>query len=197
MIKALKTFLIGGVLGCAMQLQAQEIKPQVSFSTFTPVNYGVEFQWYPAGIIPSIESDFMLNERFTLNARVGMNIADRQDFSPHNDHEEGTGFGGSLGVRYYHKPSTYRNFFLGLRADVWDMTIDWTNFGPPKETGSTDITILQPTLEVGYLYQIGNSLWNVGVDAALGFEINVKTEGNEVAQGRVSLLSLHINRGIR
>jgi len=196
MFKSIKIFSFAVVMICGLTLHAQDTKKAGlgPYSFFSPTNVGLEFQWYPAGIIPGIEADWVLTKNLTLNTRIGMNIADRQDFSKFHDHEEGKAFGGSLGVRYYLSDLHYHRSFIGLRTDIWDMTIDWTNFGPPEQKGSTDILIVQPTIELGYLHTIGNSPWNVGVALALGFEINVKTEGEEVAQGRVSLLSLHFNR---
>jgi hypothetical protein len=176
-------------------VQAQETNSELDEKKFLkPVNTGLELQWYPTGIIPSMETEWIINHRLSLSTRIGMNLADRKDFSEFHDHEEGSAFGGSLGFRYYLTPNTYNKWFLGLRTDLWDMTIDWENYGPPSTKGATDILILQPTLELGYLHQLGTSPWNIGAAMALGFEINIVTVGEEVAQGKVSLLSLNLNR---
>lgn len=176
--------------------KSQEITPLASgYSGF--VNYGIEFQWYPAGIMPTIEADYAIGSHMTIMGRIGMNIADRQDFSPHHDHEEGNGPGGSLGVRYYLKPGEFGKFYAGLRSDIWSMTINWTNNGPPVEKGSSDILIVQPTLELGYLHRFGDSPWKAGLSLTNGFEINVKTEGEEVAQGLITLVGVRINRTLK
>jgi hypothetical protein len=197
MSKLIKTVCMSMLVLILIDTQAQvqtEQKSEESFAKGKAINTGFQIQWYPAGLIPSIESEWVLTNRLSLSTRLGMNLADRQDFSPFHDHEEGEAFGGSIGLRYYRNANSFKGWFIGLKTDLWDMTIDWGNTISQNTKGSTDILILQPTFELGYLHQIGNSKWNVGASLALGFEINIKTVGEEVAQGKVSLLGLGINR---
>jgi len=62
------------------------------------INFGAHIQAYPAGIIPSAHLEWAFSSKYQLHTRLGMNITNRQDFSPYHSHEEGSGFGGSIGL---------------------------------------------------------------------------------------------------
>ena len=164
------------------------------YKKFQPINSGLEIQVYPAGIMPGIVSDWYLKDHFALNTRLGLNMANRHDWSGFHDSEKGTGYGGSIGLRYYVHPEC-DGLLFGVRSDLWKMRINWEKHDvTPIEKGHTDILILQPTAEIGYLWRLKESKWNIGAILALGFEINIKTEGEEVGQGRVSLFGAMLTR---
>jgi hypothetical protein len=146
---------------------------------------GVEFQAYPAGIIPGITGEYQWSETSSLVFRVGANLADRQDFSGLNDDETGWGPGGTVGYRYQFKNT---GWYLGARTDFWWMKIDWQDADEVPASGTTRIGVLQPTLEGGYCWN--RELWKFGVGTAQGFEINVISRGEDVGQGFISLIQL-------
>ncbi len=154
---------------------------------------GAEVQWYPAGWIMGPSVNYFVAPKHCLNARLGINIANRKNFSGLNDDEKGNAFGGSLGYRFKFKPEK-SSFFLGARVELWGMKIKWKNkIGTPQEThGTTKITIFQPTAEVGYWVTFKDRNWNLLISAGGGAEINIKTVGKEVGQGGMWLLGVSV-----
>ncbi len=61
--------------------------------------------------------------------------------------------------------------------------------GPPPRSGSTDVSVLVPSLEGGYSWPIrrgGRFDFNVG----LGYEFNVDTDGEGVGEGAILVLGV-------
>lgn len=152
---------------------------------------GADVQWYPAGWIIAPSVGYFVAPKHVVSARVGVNLADRKDFSGLNDDEKGTGFGGSIGYRFVFTPKK-NSFFLGARVDLWGMKIKWKDkIGTPQATnGTTKITIFEPTAEVGYWLKVKNSKLNLLFSGGGGAEINIKTNGKEVGEGGVWLLGV-------
>jgi len=144
---------------------------------------GLELQVYPAGVILGIRGGLIFDRQQELNLRLGYNIARRGDFGEH-DNEEGGGPGFSLGYRY-HFMDNLKDLFIGARADIWFMDIDWRD-DQPLRTGTTNITVFQPTLETGYDL-LKRSDWTVAPTVSFGYEINIKTEGDDVGEGAILL----------
>jgi hypothetical protein len=154
---------------------------------------GLEYDYYPAGHIIALQAELSpKNNYHSINSRIGTNLAYRQDMSGLNDHEEGMGFGGSLGYRYYFTPNKH-GFFLGTRADLWKFKIDWTDSSEHIKSGTSKITVVQPTFEIGYQLILPKD-FEVGVSVANGVEINVKTEGKEVGQGWITLGQIKLTK---
>jgi len=76
------------------------------------------------------------------------------------------------------------------------MNIDWEDEipGMEPEKGSTDITVVQPLVEGGYTFFMGQGDWTVSLKISLGFEINVNTKGEEVGDGPISLLGVTLSK---
>lgn len=55
--------------------------------------------------------------------------------------------------------------------------------------GTTDITVLQPTFEVGYRQRLARNVF-ASVYAGFGREINVVTQGDPVGQGGISFAGI-------
>lgn len=163
----------------------------IIFATFFPVgaqaqateHIGLELQVYPAGVILGIRGGLIFDRHQELNLRLGYNIARRGDFGEH-DNEEGGGPGFSVGYRYHFKDNL-EDLFIGARTDIWFLDIDWRD-DQPLRTGSTDITIIQPTLETGYDL-LKRSDWTLAPTVSFGYEFNIKTEGEEVGEGAILL----------
>lgn len=169
----------------------------LSYSQSSPAktnakSFGVSAQFYPAGIIGTITMDKFITETSSLFFRTGVNLIERKDYSPVNDYENGNGLGVSAGYRkhfFLHKGQILAAFNL----DVWNEWIHWANnFGQPDESsGITYTLVLQPWLETGYFTKINKASIQYGITAGFGREINVITDGNDVAQGWILSLLLH------
>ena len=61
-----------------------------------------------------------------------------------------------------------------------------------QQSGKTDITVLQPTIQLAYIFLKND--WLFTPHLAFGFEINVKTEGEEVGEGAILLGGISIGR---
>lgn len=168
------------------------------FSIFlTSVFYGqtdvsFEFQAYPAGLIPGLRIEKAFKENYAFHLRLGYNWVRHQDFGEHED-ERGDGFGFTLGYKRYFSDG-HKGLFLGARNDVWFNELDWKdNIGTPAEvSGTTKITVVQPTLEAGFAFVKNNLVFTPTV--AFGFEFNVKTEGAPVGEGPILLLGINLGR---
>lgn len=149
---------------------------------------GGELQAYPAGLIPGARAEYFTDPMQNFNLRLAYNIARRQDFGRHSD-ERGAGWGGGIGYRRY----GFRErlpFFAGIHLDWWELAIDWQqNNGATNTAGKTNISVLQPTLELGYDWHLSEN-WSVIFAAALGAEINVRTQGESVGEGAIFLVNL-------
>lgn len=153
----------------------------------TKLNLGAEFQAYPAGQMYGLRAEYFINQKSEINFRVGYNAAFRMDFSGLNDNEQGGGWGFTPGYRYHFNNGFLRNFFVGARCDFWQLSIDWRDDDNVPITGNTKITVVQPTVDLGYKLKLTKGL-SATFSVAFGQEINVVTKGDEVGQGGISLV---------
>jgi hypothetical protein len=156
------------------------------------IDFGFEQNVYPAGIISGLVVESRLGDHGAINFRIAANIARRKGFSGLNDDERGWGPGASIGYRYYLKQGQ-SGFFAGLRSDIWFMRIDWIDKSEKVPNGVTNITVIQPTLELGYMFALKGG-WNLSAALTNGLEINVVTKGQEVGQGFITQGALRITR---
>lgn len=165
----------------------------LAFSSIVFVNAqispGIEIQWYPAGYQFMLTGEYSIGDAHTIQAKFGYNLARRKDFSLYNDLENGGGLGGTLGYRYYFGEEN-SGLYLGVRTDLWALTIDWEDADQMPNAGTTDIIVLQPTGEVGYIYNFKESPLAIGINVAAGYEINVVTKGEAVGEGAIGLLGV-------
>jgi len=148
---------------------------------------GLEVQAYPTGIIPGIHLEWGISSQDGLLARIGYNIVRHRDLGVHDD-ERGGGFGFTLGYRRYFKENR-NGFFLGARSDLWFNNVDWKD-NPNLVTevsGETEVTVLQPTVEAGFVKHL-NGGWIFVPSIAFGAEINIQTVGAPVGEGAIILL---------
>lgn len=160
---------------------------------------GIVIQAYPAGVILGVRGGIDLGNQNEINLHLGYNITRRGDFGK-KDHEEGGGPGLGLSYRHY-LPGNIDRLFLGARADLWFMDIDWREKREECGTvpscmeqeinGSTKITVLQPTLQAGYNVLKNNPDWILAPSVSFGYEINIRTEGEEVGEGAILLGGLN------
>lgn len=154
-------------------------------------NFGLSAQFYPAGIIATLNAEHYIEENSSLIFRLGGNFVDRKDFSDENDNEKGSGFGGSFGYRK-HFPLKKGRIVLGLNIDAWNLWINWkNNIGEVNAASGTTYTlVLQPWLESGYFFNLKNSSSKIGITAGFGREINAITNGKDVEQDWIASLLL-------
>lgn len=176
---AVKLVLIG-IVGCL-------IVTPVSGQGKT-LKVGVEAQAYPTGFIPGVRGDLYLSEFSKVHLRIGYNVVRHGDAGEHDD-ERGGGFGFSAG--YDILPSASHRWTIGVRSDLWFNEVDWSDDleSGGMASGTTNVTVLQPTLQGGYRIPVSERIELIPT-AAFGFEINVRTRGAEVGQGPILLLGV-------
>ena len=148
--------------------------------------YGAEAQAYPAGVIVAGHVQYALADEQALTFRVGYNFTERGDFGEHDD-EDGGGPGFGVGYRYDFAAPGENGWLLGGRLDLFFLEIDHETDLPPA-SGTTDVVVLQPTIEGGYGWWLRNG--RVEVTLAGGAEINVDTDGEDVGEGAIGLLGV-------
>ena len=156
-------------------------------------NVSLEVQQYPTGTIAALQLERRLADQHAVHGRLGVQRIRHEDYGEHDD-ERGDGFGFSLGYRYYRSPEQV-GWSAGFRTDLWWNSLDWTdNINQADERrGETDVVVLQPTIEVGYLHLL-NSEFFITPTVAFGFEINIDTDGEDTGEGPIWLLGLHLGR---
>lgn len=147
---------------------------------------GLEMQAYPVGFLPGIQLRHQVGELDAVFFRLGANFTDRADFGEHAS-EKGTGFGLGMGWRHMLTGDVQTPGWLwGARVDMWDLEIDWQD---PDDSGTTQVLVVQPTVEVGYGWILeggGRLEFMLGA----GAEINFDTDGEDVGEGAIGLLGL-------
>ncbi len=146
-----------------------------------------ELQVYRTGIIPGVRFEYAFDDRQAVHLRLGIQEIRHEDFGVHED-ERGDGAGFTLGYkRYLHPGLTGLSF--SFRTDVWFNSLDWRdNIDTPSEvSGRTNVTVLQPTVEVSWHRSFGKKYFFTP-SAAAGFEINVDTDGEDVGEGFIFLI---------
>jgi hypothetical protein len=158
------------------------------------VRLGIEAQGYPTGIIVGISADFFPGEDSKIHLRFGYNLVRHGSAGEHFD-ERGGGIGITGG--YDLMPLNSKRWVFGLRTDLWFNSIDWHEIYPNdlEERGTTDVTVLQPTAQVGLRVPLGK-YFELIPNLSLGYEINIRTRGEEVGQGPIVLLGTVISVGL-
>ncbi len=148
---------------------------------------GLSLQVYPAGLIGNIQYAYQLAPKQTVTIYGGLNITNRRDWGEQDD-ETGVGVGPGIAWRYYLHQAP-KGLYGGIRTDLWFLNIDWKQ--DTGETGSSDITVLQPTAVLGYTH-LAAGPWIIDMYVSLGAEINVRTRGEPVGEGAILLAGLSV-----
>jgi len=146
---------------------------------------GLAVQAYPAGVILNGHFAYFYKPNQTVGIYLGYNLTNRRDWGEHDD-ERGGGAGAGVAWRYYFKEKDISGFHAGIRTDMWFLTIDWEE--DSGEEGETEISVLQPTAQVGYSFFPPDRRLAFEVNASLGAEINVLTRGQSVGEGAIFLV---------
>jgi hypothetical protein len=145
---------------------------------------GGEFQWHPSGTVTSLHVAFNAKMHHSVLVSLGYNKINRDENSD-KDVEKGSGWGGTIGYRYYFRLLPHK-FFVGARAGLWRKKIDWAQ---DLQTGETTTWTIQPTFEIGYTFIINDWAF-ITPSVSNGVEINMKTEGEKVGQGFITLIGI-------
>lgn len=145
-----------------------------------------ELEAYPAGFIGNVQFSRLFSPKQVITFHAGFNVTNRRDWGEHDD-ETGEGAGVGLSWRYYPKEAP-AGLHVGVRSDLWFLGINWQqNSGT---SGTTDVTVLQPTAQLGYTYAPPQSRWILDATVSLGAEINIKTAGEAVGEGAILLVGV-------
>ena len=178
--------LILALFMCSHIATAQEVEAEHA----NEPTIGLGLQAYPTGFMPGLQFEHPLSAHGLLHLRVGLNIFDHKDLGKHEE-EIGSGYGGSLGYKHFFNDKATK-WSLMLKTDVCFNSVDWRDgFDLPSapEKGTTDITVLQPTLELGYTMMLTEQLYFTP-SAAFGLEWNVQTEGEPTGEGPIVLVGV-------
>ena len=151
---------------------------------YKTIDAGGEFQYYSKGYIAALHLAYNFPIHHSIQLRVGYNKSNWKDKGRHDD-EEGGGPGFSLGYRYYFLVRPH-GFFLGARVDWWRLNIDWRE---GISAGKSKISVLQPSLEMGYMILINDEFF-ISPSLAAGVQTNMRTEGEAVGDGFIFLTGI-------
>ncbi|HLF62311.1 MAG TPA: hypothetical protein VI603_01060 [Saprospiraceae bacterium] len=171
--KLVLTFIASLLFTVAMSGQGKTLK------------IGVELQGYPTGVIPGLRTDMYFNDASKLHLRIGYNIVRHGDAGEHDDERGG---GAGLTIGYDILPFVSHRWTFGIRSDLWFNEIDWYDRGIqlPNVTGTTNVTVFQPTVQAGYRIPFGEEV-ELLPTVAFGYEFNIKTVGAAVGHGPIML----------
>lgn len=158
---------------------------------FKKIEIGSELEMYPVGYILTVTSTIFIKRDWALRFRLGGNFANRKDYSGLNDVEIAKGFGASAGIVKYF-PIWKGNFITGFTTDFWKIKTEWQD---GNQSGITKNLVIQPWINVGYLYSITSKI-NTGISLGFGREINTFNKGKEVGQGWIGTTTLSLNYSI-
>ena len=158
---------------------------------YTTTDAGLEYQWNPDGATVNLQFAFNSKIHNSFLIRAGYNKVPLKSSSLHTG-EEGNGWGGSLGYRYYFNVVP-RRFYIGSRMDLWSMNI---HYSTTVKEGSSKLTILQPGMEAGFTLLINEVLFITPYINA-GKQITLNTRGDNVDYGQGFIPSAGISAGFR
>jgi hypothetical protein len=145
---------------------------------------GLELQGYPAGVIVAASASIAISAADAIVVYLGNNVTDRGDFLEHDD-EEGGGAGFGAAVRHSFSGAG-GGWHIGARTDLWFLDIDWSDAGGSR-VGMTEVTVLQPTARAGHAWLLFGERLRLDATVALGAEINIQTQGENVGEGVILL----------
>lgn len=183
--------LLLACFACSAPGSVEPLQPLPNGRFGQPWSLGGEVQGYPAGVILTVNARRQLSEHGALTVRTGYNFTERDDFGEHDD-EDGGGPGFGVGYRHSFAPHSENGWLAGGRVDLWFLQVDWEDDPngsfPNGRDGTTDVVVLQPTVEGGYGWRVGSG--RVELTLAVGAEINVHEDGEDVGEGAIGLLGV-------
>ncbi len=141
-----------------------------------------EIRGYPSGAILSAGLGSGFGDHYYAAAHAAYNFVDRGSNGKF-DNEDGGGFGFGITLDKFFQPAQ-TGWFVGGRAELFFLNIDYRD---PGVSGSSDITVFQPTARGGYGWQFAGGQYGLVAALSLGAEINVSTDGRKVGEGAIVL----------
>jgi Protein of unknown function (DUF3575) len=158
---------------------------------YTTQDVGAELQYQPDGLLFNVQLAFNAKIHHAVIFRVGYDKI--KTGSTIHSLENGDGWGGSLGYRYYFKVLPVK-FFAGLRIDGCKMNVHWTK--PFFQEGDTRLAFLQPTIEVGYTFLFNDKFFIIPHFAA-GYKIKVYSKGENIGYSKGVIPQPGVSAGFR
>ena len=158
---------------------------------YNTTDLGAEYQWSPDANTYNFTVAFNAKLHSSFIFRGGYSNAGLQKTATHNG-EEGSGFSGSIGYRYFIGVIPKR-FYIGARFNLSMMKIHWST---SLTESDSKLTILQPALETGYTFLI-NEVFFITPYIAAGPQVILKKEGAAVDYGEGFQPLAGINMGFR
>lgn len=150
------------------------ISQDLGYRTF---DIGAEYQHLKKGSDINLQLAFNAEIHHSIVLRAGYSIAARET-SPAHTSEEGNGWSGSLGYRYYFSVLPKR-FFIGARAGISSMNMQWTVHAT---TGSSKLMVFQPAFETGFTLLINDMLF-ITPQLSAGIQTTINSKGEKVVYG--------------
>ncbi len=177
-----------GIAGLLLCLTTRGYSQDMGYQTF---DIGGEYIWAENSPAINLQAAFnaKIHHSFVLSA--GYKTAYRPITGTHNN-EKGKGWGGALGYRYYFSVIPKR-FFLGLRAELWNMGMYRT---ADPTVPSVNVLIAQPNAEAGYTFLI-NDLFFITTYLRYGKQVTLGSPGDKFNYGNGYVTSTGISAGWR
>ena len=141
---------------------------------YRTTDVGAAYLYTPDYNAYSLQLGFNAEEFHSFILRGSYIKSGAQKTSLHSS-ESASGWGAYLGYRY-HFSVIPKRFFLGLGLGAQFIEVDWkSSIAAPIITGTTQRTLLQPTLEAGYTLVINDYMYiTPSVSGILQTQLNSK-----------------------
>ena len=158
---------------------------------YTSFDIGLEYKWADNSPAYGLQAAFNAKIHHSLVVGVGVKTAYLPIKGTHNN-EKGRGWGVALGYRYYFSAIPKR-FFIGARADVWNMNMYRT---ANLLAENTKVLILQPNVEAGHTFLVNDQFFFT-LYVAAGQQITVSSPGDKFNYGNGFVPSAGFSAGWR
>ena len=176
------------ILITAFSFSINSHSQDVGYRTF---DAGGEYQYAKDGPAFNLQLAFNAEEYHAIVLRAGYMKAMGKTTSAHTN-ESGSGWGGSIGYRY-HFSVIPKRFFIGARAGLWNLNINWS---VPEAEGVTKLLVLQPAIETGFTWVI-NDCFFITPQLSASVQTTLNTKGEKVAYGTGFIPMAGISAGWR
>jgi hypothetical protein len=138
---------------------------------------GAEYLHAKKGSDINLQLAFNAEIHHSIVLRAGYSISARETSVSHTS-EEGNGWSGSLGYRYYFSVLPKR-FFIGARAGISSMNMEWTVHATK---GTSKLLVFQPAFETGFTLLINDQLF-ITPQLFAGYQTTINSKGEKVVYG--------------
>lgn len=143
---------------------------------YRTTDVGGAAQYQPDGLLLHLHLAFNAKIHNSIVFQAGYNKT--KSGSPLHDEEDGTGWGGSIGYRYYFD-FLPRKFFLGFNVGAWKMDVKWSK---TSGTGNSSFVFIQPAAELGYTF-LFNDQFFITPYITGSYQVKANSENDNIAYG--------------